>query len=168
MTQTAAAIPDRVAQVARTLTALGAQGQPQLMTAPAHTAAAAAAAIGVPVAAIANSLIFASDGQPLLVMTSGGHRADPLTLAALVGVNDLRPATAAEVKKWTGQPIGGVAPIGHPQPLPTLVDVELAHFDEVWCGAGHPDWVFGTSYAELLRITAGEAAEVGDLQVREP
>lgn len=168
MTETAAAIPDRVAKVASALAALGAQEQPQLLAASAHTAAAAAAALGVPVAAIANSLVFAADDRPLLVLTSGGHRADPLNLAALVGVNDLRAATASEVKKWTGQPIGGVAPVGHPQPLPTLVDVELAHFDQVWCGAGHPDWVFATSYAELLRITAGEAAEVGDLRALEP
>ena len=145
------------------LAGLRAQYQPQPLPEPARTAAAAAAQLGVPVAAIANSLVFAADHEPLLVLTSGGHRADPLELSALLGVNDLRPATPAQVRRWTHQPIGGVAPVGHPKPLPTLVDVELAKFPAVWCGAGHPQWVFCTSYAELLRITAGEAAEVGDL-----
>src|SRR6266545_4857318 len=40
------------------------------------TAAAAAAALGVQVGQIANSLVFAAGGQPLLVMTSGAHRVD--------------------------------------------------------------------------------------------
>ena len=95
--------------------------------------------------------------------------ADPFVFsacpAALLGAAEVRPASPAEVKRWTGQPIGGVAPVGHPRPLRTLVDVELSHFATVWCPAGHPHWVFPTSYAELLRITAGEAAEVGDLAV---
>jgi prolyl-tRNA editing enzyme YbaK/EbsC (Cys-tRNA(Pro) deacylase) len=160
-------IPDQVRHVAAALTGLGAQHAPRPLPGPAHTAAQAAAQLGTPVAAIANSLIFACDGRPLLAITSGGHRADPLTLAALLGAGSVRPATPAEVRKWTHQPIGGVAPVGHPHPLHTLVDVELAHFDTVWCGAGHPHWVFPTSYAELLRITAGEAAEVGDLSVTE-
>lgn len=155
--------PEQVRRVAGELEGLGARYRPQPLPGPARTAAEAAALIGVPVAAIANSLIFSADHEPLLVLTSGGHRADPLALSALLGVNDLRRATPDEVRRWTHQPIGGVAPVGHPKPITTLVDVELAQFDAVWCGAGHPHWVFCTSYAELLRITAGEAAEVGDL-----
>jgi prolyl-tRNA editing enzyme YbaK/EbsC (Cys-tRNA(Pro) deacylase) len=156
-------VPEQVLRVAAALEDLGARYRPQALPGPARTAAEAAAQIGVPVAAIANSLVFAADHEPLLVLTSGAHRADPLALGALLGVGDLRPATAHEVRRWTHQPIGGVAPVGHPKPLQTLVDVELSHHDAVWCGAGHPHWVFCTSYAELLRITAGEAAEVGDL-----
>ena len=161
------ATPSGVQHVAQALAGLGAQHTPQVLPGPAHTAAQAAAQLGVPVAAIANSLIFADDGHPLLVITSGGHRADPLSLAALLSASSVRPATPAEVRRWTHQPIGGVAPVGHPKPLKTLVDVELAHYTTVWCGAGHPSWVFATSYGELLRITAGEAAEVGDLSARE-
>ena len=139
---------------------------PRELAQPARTAAEAAAQLGTPVAAIANSLVFASDeGEPLLVITSGSHRADPIVLAALLGATSVRTASPAEVRRWTGQPVGGVAPVGHPHPLHTLVDVELSRFTTVWCGAGHPSWVFPTSYAELLRITAGSAAEVGDLTV---
>jgi prolyl-tRNA editing enzyme YbaK/EbsC (Cys-tRNA(Pro) deacylase) len=55
-----------------------------------------------------------------------------------------------------------VAPIGHPEPIGTLVDVELARYDVVWAAAGHPASIFPTTYHELLRLTAGTAAEVGD------
>ena len=39
------------------------------------------------------------------------------------------------VRASTGQVIGGVAPVGHPQPLRTLVDVWLDKYDVVWAAA---------------------------------
>jgi hypothetical protein len=39
--------------------------------------------------------------------------------------------------------------------------VELSRYPRVWACAGHPSAVFPTSYEELLRLTAGTAAEVG-------
>ena len=65
------------------------------------------------------------------------------------------------MRRHTGQAIGGVAPVGHPEPIGTLVDVELARYDQVWAAAGHPAAVFPTTYAELIGLTAGTAAEVG-------
>ena len=59
------------------------------------------------------------------------------------------------------QVIGGVAPVGHPQPLRTLVDVWLDKYDEVWAAAGHVHTVFPTSFAELIRITGGAPADIG-------
>lgn len=125
-----------------------------------HTAAAAAEALGVAVGAIANSLIFDADGAPLLVLTSGAHRVDTAGLAATLGVTRLRRATPEFVKQHTGQVIGGVAPVGHPAPLRTVVDTALTGYDEVWAAGGVPRAVFPTTYAELLRITAGTPAEV--------
>jgi prolyl-tRNA editing enzyme YbaK/EbsC (Cys-tRNA(Pro) deacylase) len=52
--------------------------------------------------------------------------------------------------------------VGHPEPLRTIVDVALSRFDEVWAAAGHPHYVFPTTYDELLRVTGGGAAEVGE------
>jgi prolyl-tRNA editing enzyme YbaK/EbsC (Cys-tRNA(Pro) deacylase) len=124
------------------------------------TAVAAAAALGVEVGQIANSLIFVADGQPLLVMTSGAHRVDTAKVAALVAVGALKRATPDFVREHTNQPIGGVAPVGHPKPLRTLVDTALAQYDEIWAAGGIPHAVFPTTYAELVRFTAGTPAEV--------
>jgi prolyl-tRNA editing enzyme YbaK/EbsC (Cys-tRNA(Pro) deacylase) len=98
----------------------------------------------------------------LLVLTSGAHRVDEDKVATLLGVPHLTRAPADAVLRHTGQVIGGVAPIGHPEPIGTLVDVELARYDRVWAAAGHPAAVFATTYEELLRLTDGTAAEVGD------
>ena len=83
-------------------------------------------------------------------------------VATLLGVPRIARASAEFVRAHTGMPIGGVAPVGHPEPIGTLVDVELARYPQVWAAAGHPHAVFPTSYEELLRITDGTAAEVGD------
>ncbi len=125
-----------------------------------HTAVAAAEALGVTVGQIANSLIFNADGEPLLVLTSGAHRVDTARLAASLGLTALKRATPEFVREHTGQPIGGVAPLGHPKPVRTLVDTALEQYDEIWAAGGVPRAVFPTTYAELVRITAGTPAEV--------
>ena len=125
----------------------------------ATTAQAAADALGIEVGAIANSLIFALDGQAVLVLTSGGHRVDTDWLGDKLG-GTLGRASKELVREATGQVIGGVAPVGHPAPLRTLVDVALADYPVVWAAAGHAHTVFPTSFDELLRITGGEATTV--------
>ncbi|MER7417722.1 YbaK/EbsC family protein [Micromonospora peucetia] len=125
-----------------------------------HTAAAAAESLGVGIGQIANSLVFEADGVPLLVLTSGAHRVDTAGLAASLGVTRLRRATPEFVRAHTGQVIGGVAPVGHPRPLRTLVDTALEAYDEIWAAGGVPQAVFPTTYPELLRVTGGAPAGV--------
>lgn len=118
------------------------------------TAQAAADAIGIELGQIANSLVFTIDGEPLLVLTSGAHRVDTEWLGQRLGGTIAR-ANKETVKSATGQVIGGVAPLGHPAPVRTLVDVDLAQYTEVWAAAGHPHTVYATSFDELLRVTNG-------------
>ena len=147
--------------VAETLRALGVPGQVRELPEPAPTAAIAAAQLGCDVGAIANSLIFRADDAPLLVLTSGAHRVDTSRVGALTGAAAVRRADPEFVRAATGQVIGGVAPVGHPQPLRTLVDVWLDKYDVVWAAAGHAHTVFPTSFAELIRITGGTPADIG-------
>ena len=124
------------------------------------TAAAAAAALGVEVGLIANSLLFDADGAPLLVLTSGAHRVDTGKIAVLVGAGRVRRASPEFVRAATGQSIGGVAPVGHPAPLRTLVDRDLAQYAEIWAAGGIPHAVFPTTFAELVAVTGGGPADV--------
>jgi prolyl-tRNA editing enzyme YbaK/EbsC (Cys-tRNA(Pro) deacylase) len=145
----------------RILESFGAAGRVRILPDAAPTAVAAARQVGVDVGAIANSLVFrTAEDEPLLVMTSGAHRVDTTKVAALVGTARLSRADADFVRTATGQPIGGVAPLGHPAPIRTLIDIALAEYPQVWAAGGIPHAVFPTTYEELLRITAGQAAEV--------
>lgn len=148
-------------RVTDSLRVLGARGAVHTLDGSARTAAEAAQQLGVSQAQIANSLVFSADGTPLLVLASGGHRVDTAKVAALVGADRIDRADPEFVRTHTGFAIGGVAPVGHPEPLRTLVDTALATYDEVWAAAGHPHSVFPTTYAELLRITGGSPADIG-------
>lgn len=150
-----------VLRVREALRRLGARGEVRALDDSARTAREAADALGIEVGQIASSLIFMADGEPVLVVASGGHRVDTMQLASILEVSRITKASADEVRRATGFAIGGVAPVGHPEPLRTIVDIALSRYDEVWAAGGHPHYVFPTSYDELLRITAGEAAEVG-------
>ncbi|AXI76833.1 YbaK/EbsC family protein [Peterkaempfera bronchialis] len=149
-----------VDRVRAALRAAGAEGEVRVLDDQVRTAALAAAALGCEVGAIANSLVFDADGAPVLVLTSGAHRVDTALLAATHGLPELRRAAPDFVREHTGSAIGGVAPVGHPEPLRTFVDVALEQYPVVWAAAGHPRTVFPTAYKELLRITGGTATVV--------
>jgi prolyl-tRNA editing enzyme YbaK/EbsC (Cys-tRNA(Pro) deacylase) len=160
----AAGAPDLSAHpgVQRVLAALAVHHlTPEVVTLPdaVRTAAAAAAALSITPAEIANSLVFrahAEDGtaRPILVLTSGAHRVDLVKVADLLdGIDHISRADADFVRNHTGFAIGGVAPVGHTHPLTTVVDVSLSRYRHVWAAAGHSHTVFRTTYEELLRIT---------------
>jgi prolyl-tRNA editing enzyme YbaK/EbsC (Cys-tRNA(Pro) deacylase) len=125
-----------------------------------HTAALAAAALGCPVGAIANSLLFDAGGTPVLILTSGAHRVDTALTAERIGVGKLRRATPEFVREHTGQVIGGVSPIDHPTAVPTWLDKELRQYDVIWAAAGHPAAVYSTTYDELLEMTGASEIAV--------
>lgn len=154
-----------VAKVAAALTAAGLTASVEgirFLPQAARTAVQAADALGIGVGAIANSLVFrmtTADGgaEPLLVLTSGAHRADTATLT---GASRVGRADPDFVRAHTGQVIGGVAPVGHPARITTLVDDALRAYDTVWAAAGHPNTVFPTTFDGLVALTGGRAATV--------
>ena len=149
-----------VLAVEAVLRAAGITPQVRVLPQTAPTAVAAAEQIGCPVAAIANSLIFDAAGSPLLVLTSGAHRVDTGKVAAHLGIGKLSRASADFVREHTGQAIGGVAPVGHPAPIRTLIDETLAGYDQVWAAAGHPHTVFPTTFEQLIELTGAEPIPV--------
>lgn len=125
-----------------------------------RTAAEAAAALGCEVGAIASSLVFLADNEPILVLTSGAHRVNTDALAERIGVESITRASAQQVREATGQPIGGVAPIGHPAPVRTFIDEALKGYDTLWAAAGTPHSVFDISYVDLQRVTGAREVNV--------
>lgn len=124
-----------------------------------HTAADAAAALGVEVGAIVKSMVFLLDDEPVLLLVSGAHNVHLEHTGERLG-GRLARADLDTAKHATGQPIGGIAPVGHPTNLDTFVDQDLAGCAEVWAAAGHVDTIFRSTFAELVRITAGLAIDV--------
>ncbi|MGY3379863.1 prolyl-tRNA editing enzyme YbaK/EbsC (Cys-tRNA(Pro) deacylase) [Arthrobacter sp. TE12231] len=148
-----ALIPEPVARVKRALTSLGAEDTVTVFESKVPTAAAAANALGCDVAAITNSLVFDLDGTPLLILASGAARVDVRKVAAQLGAGKIRRASPEFVLEHTGQEVGGVAPVGHPEKIRTLLDQSLAAHPVLWAGAGDHNSMFSISYEQLRRIT---------------
>lgn len=147
-------------RVQQSLAAAGVEAHVRRLPESTHTAAAAAEVLGCSIGAIANSLVFMADGAPILVMASGAAKVDTTMLATLIGVGEVRRADADEVRAATGFPIGGVAPVGHPTPLTTWIDVELEQYPEIWAAGGTPDSIVGLTYDGLLAATGGTPTRV--------
>jgi prolyl-tRNA editing enzyme YbaK/EbsC (Cys-tRNA(Pro) deacylase) len=142
------------------MVAAGVEPDIKILDGDAKTAVAAAQQLGCEVGAIANSLVFECDGEPLLVMASGAHRVDTDLLARILGATTINKAAPAFVRTATDQVIGGVAPTGHPGRLRTVVDETLARYPVIWTAAGTADSVMPMTYEELLTVTEGVAMPV--------
>ncbi|WP_407279305.1 YbaK/EbsC family protein [Aromatoleum evansii] len=128
---------------------------------PTRTSAEAAAAIGCTVAEIAKSIVFRGkeSGQAVVVVASGDNRVSEAKVAAQVG-EALAHADADFVRSATGYAIGGVAPLGHAQPVRLLLDEDLQRFDTLWAAAGTPFSVFPLTPAQLQALTGAAWSDV--------
>ena len=128
---------------------------------PTRTSADAAAAIGCSVAEIAKSIVFRGQksGRAIIVVASGDNRISEAKVAEKVGETLLR-ADGEFVRATTGYAIGGVAPIGHSQPVTLLLDEDLRRFQTIWAAGGTPFSVFPLSPEQLRTLTGAEWADV--------
>jgi prolyl-tRNA editing enzyme YbaK/EbsC (Cys-tRNA(Pro) deacylase) len=135
----------------------------QLMQLPTttHTAQQAATALGCTIDQIVKSLIFKTKHthKPILIVASGKNKVHEAVISQALGEEIIR-ADAEFVKEVTGFPIGGVAPIGHRQPLQTLIDKDLLTFDILWAAAGTPNTVFSFKAADLQAMTNGKVVAI--------
>jgi len=125
-----------------------------------RTAAEAAAAIGCAVSQIAKPLVFQTAAEEaVLVIASGSNRVDEKAVSRLLGEKIMR-ADANFVRRQTGFAIGGVPPVGHANPLTTIIDEDLLTYEIIWAAAGTPNAVFRLSPQDLITITCGITAHI--------
>ena len=126
-----------------------------------HSARDAAKALGCEVGQIVKSLVFhdVERDRPVLVLALGPDRVDEARLAEIVG-GEVARASAAFVKERTGFAIGGVPPVGHAEPLRTLVDRAVLGHATVWAAAGTPRAVFEARPDALVEASGAEVVSV--------
>lgn len=127
----------------------------------ARTAEEAAKAIHCTIEQIAKSIVFLGKGTktPYLVIASGPNRINEERVAKEVN-EPIQMASAEDVKNLTGFVIGGVAPIGHTEPLKTFIDEDLFDHEKIWAAAGHPKAVFQLTPKDLQTLTKGKVISV--------
>ncbi|NKU27471.1 YbaK/EbsC family protein [Rhodococcus hoagii] len=127
--------------------------------APTRSALEAAEALGADPGAIVKSLIFLLDDEPVLLLVSGSHEVDlAATGARLQGTLTRAPLDLAQ--EVTGQPIGGVAPLGHPTTCRHISTPRSPPTRNCGAAPGIPTRSFRSTFPELLRVTAGLAVDM--------
>lgn len=149
-----AAIHPTAARLQERLRAMGLKVVIRTAPASARTAAQAAEAIGCEVGQIVKSLVFVRGDDPVIVLCAGDRRVAAHRLG-------LTAASAEQARAATGFAIGGIPPLGHDQPLETVMDESLLRFDTVWASGGTPDTVFPV--APQVLVATIPAVEVTDV-----
>ncbi|MFF9277669.1 YbaK/EbsC family protein [Streptomyces griseosporeus] len=125
-----------------------------------RTAAEAAAAIGCELSQICKSLVFAADGEPVLVLMDGASRVDVAAVREVLGAGKVTRADAGVVRETTGFAIGGVPPFGHRTRTRVLADRSLLEHDVVWAAAGDPHAVFPIAPRDLVTHAGATLVDV--------
>ncbi|MGY3437137.1 MULTISPECIES: YbaK/EbsC family protein [unclassified Marinovum] len=125
-----------------------------------RTAQEAADAVGCHIDQIAKSIIFRGEtsGTALLFLTAGGNKVDADKASAVAG-EPLGKADAALIRAQTGFAIGGVAPLGHINPIRAFLDPRLLEFSEIWAAGGTPRHVFAMQSDQLQPVTGAQVAD---------
>jgi 5,10-methenyltetrahydrofolate synthetase len=144
--------------------AVGAGIAPNIEHFPAGTRTSkdAAAAVGCELGAIAKSLVFMVDDQPVLVICSGDRRVDEGKLASVFGGTRARPATRDMVQEVTGYPAGGTPAVGHDLELATVADIALGRYRFVWSAGGTLDTVYEVTLERLIAASGARWADISE------
>jgi prolyl-tRNA synthetase len=93
--------------------------------------------LGLPAIALAKTLIYLADGQPIAVLVRGDRKLNETKLRSALGARELVLATDRAVEEVTGAPVGFAGPVG--LRIPVHCDEEVAASPQLVCGANATD-----------------------------
>lgn len=96
-----------------------------------------ARALGVDEHAVIKTLVFeTNEKKPLIVLMHGDREVSTKTLARLLGVKSVEPATPEKASKLTGYLVGGTSPFGIRNSIPVYVEKNIFSLDKIYINAG--------------------------------
>jgi len=153
-------LPESSQRVVAAAAAAGVGIEVRLFPEGTKTSADAAAAVGCDVSAIAKSLVFVVDDEPVVAILSGDHRLDPERLAAVAGASKARRASLDEARQATGFSAGGTPSFGYPEPLRVFIDEGVRRNSEVWSAGGTPTTVYPIALDDLVRLSGATWVQI--------
>ena len=125
-----------------------------------RTSQDAADQAGCELARIAKSIVFKTEDEPVLVITSGPNKVSESKINDLVG-SKVEKADADFVYEKTGFPIGGVPAFCHKTPIKfVFIDEDLTKFEKVWSAAGTPPAIFEIPTKDLVRLSGAKITDI--------
>jgi len=85
---------------------------------------------------------------------------DLKAMATALGVKRVQLADPARAARSSGYVVGGISPIGHKTPLPTVVDASAQRHELILVSAGRRGLQVELRPGDLVVVTAGTFADV--------
>ena len=124
----------------------------------------AAQALGVTPNHIIKSLLFVADERPLLVITLGPDRVNPVILERILGLEHgrLKLATPDQVLSLSGYAVGTVPPMALAQTMDVVIDQSIMSLDQVFAGGGSSSALLRIAPEELVEHSGGKLIDMSD------
>jgi prolyl-tRNA synthetase len=97
---------------------------------------------------LVKTLLYVADGAFVAALVRGDRELNETKLASHLGATALRMATEAEIQQVTGAPVGFTGPVGLPDQVKTIADLDVAGMCDFVVGANRAD-------AHLVAVDVG-------------
>ena len=118
--------------------------------------------LGVDEHAVVKTVVFeTNDKKPLIVLMHGDREVSAKTLARLIGVKSIEPATPERASKLTGYLVGGTSPFGTRSSMPVYVERSILTLEKIYINGGKRGFLVEIDpkvLTEVLNAIAVDAA----------
>ncbi len=126
-----------------------------------HTADAAAKSLGVPLDKIVKSIVFVDENKlPLLAIIRGDQNVSRKKLQQVFSLKKAKIASTKIAEHITGYPTGGIPPIGHKNPLRTVIDPLVLKNDFIWAGGGTRKKMVKLKTSDILQLSGALVKDI--------
>ena len=126
-----------------------------------HTAETAAKSLGVPLSKILKSIIFIDENKvPLLAIVRGDQHVSRMKLQHVFNLKKVKIASQKIAEQTTGYPTGGIPPIGHKNPLRTVIDPLVLVNEFIWAGGGTRKKMVKLRTSDILQLSKAQVSEI--------
>jgi Cys-tRNA(Pro)/Cys-tRNA(Cys) deacylase len=119
----------------------------------------------VPVEKIVKSIVMIdSDGNPLLAIVKAQNMVSHRKIKSLLEVKDVRLASADEVLKHSGYPVGGVPPFNKISRV--LLDPEILKDETCIAGGGDVNKLIEVKTKDMVHVLRPRIADISDAKAK--
>ena len=111
--------------------------------------------------AVVKTLVFeTNEKKPLIVLMHGDREVSAKTLARLLGVKSVEPATPEKASKLTGYLVGGTSPFGTRTAMAVYVEKSILLLEKIYINGGKRGFLIEIDPKIVLDVLPAEEIEV--------